>query len=288
VAGEAPSPLVRVESLEDFTRELVALVDGSGLSLEEIASRARMSRRALDKFLRGETLPSRSILKTLLTVLNVSEPDRSLWERAQETVERRQIFVRKAEYELHRLVDAISMRTATSPVVGAPVVLYLDDTATYEEVLHRLNEALMAFGQEVILASKPVFGSIWQGFVAIFKRQVTPRRVEDAMVKVQAGAVARWYGEPQSQITKAQGEAIASLLTALEGNQNALLTFSNILVLKVDGVPLVRELTPEQVEHLQKNPRLYTNPGLALAMLDEGRTAPGDAASGPGQQAVTS
>ncbi|MEU7900346.1 hypothetical protein AB0B45_46875 [Nonomuraea sp. NPDC049152] len=89
---------------------------------------------------------------------------------------------------------------------------------------------------------------------------------------LKAGAQARWHGEPQSQITKAQGEAIAALLTSLQETQNASLTFSNILVLKVDGVPLVRELTPEQVEHMQKNPQLYTDPQPALGVLDVGLT----------------
>ncbi|MFD1937584.1 MULTISPECIES: hypothetical protein [Nonomuraea] len=86
---------------------------------------------------------------------------------------------------------------------------------------------------------------------------------------------------------KAQGEAIAGLLAALEGNDNALLAFSNILILKVDGVPLVRELTPEQVEHLQKNPRLYGDPRLALALLDVGLASIGERASEEGPQAIT-
>jgi hypothetical protein len=42
---------------------------------------------------------------------------------------------------------------------------------------------------------------------------------------------------------------------------------------KIDGVPLVRELTPEQVDHLQKNPSLYADPHAALTVLQ--MAAPG-------------
>ncbi|MET9344565.1 hypothetical protein [Nonomuraea sp. NPDC003804] len=68
--------------------------------------------------------------------------------------------------------------------------------------------------------------------------------MDQAAHALTAGAKARWYGEPQSQITKAQGEAIS--IESLKDTQNALLAFSNILIVKIDGVPLVRELTPSK------------------------------------------
>ncbi|MEU7857833.1 hypothetical protein [Nonomuraea sp. NPDC049141] len=189
------------------------------------------------------------------------------------------------EDTLSRIFDVIRADT-TGVMAPTPVVLYLDDETTYSSVHSALVGALESFGLEIAVATQTLEGSIWQAFVAALRRQVDGERLDQVGDLAVAGAKARWHGEPQSQITKAQGEAIASLLAALEGNQNALLAFSNILIVKVDGVPLVRELTPEQVEHLQRNPRLYTDPRLALGMLDDGRVVQGDVASGPGQQAI--
>ncbi|WP_203974679.1 hypothetical protein [Planotetraspora silvatica] len=172
------------------------------------------------------------------------------------------------ETELSAMVEFI---TAQHPeMTPHPVVLYLDDDGDYEAVQSALLDAIDAFGLKLVMVGRPIRGSIWQPFIAIFKRQTAAERLEQAGDALTAGAKARWYGEPMSQITKAQGEAIAGLLNSLQNTQNALLTFSNILLVKIDGVPIVRELTPEQVEHLQKNPRLYGDPRLALGVLDDG------------------
>ncbi|MGJ6967823.1 hypothetical protein ACSDR0_38525 [Streptosporangium sp. G11] len=192
---------------------------------------------------------------------------------------------RRKEVELATVIGMINRSSRDQQL--SPVVLYLDDTAHYESVRQALEDALPAFGLQISQVRHPLHGSIWQAFIAVFKRQAAPERLEHAGDALTAGAKARWYGEPQSQITKAQGEAIANLLDTLQNTENALLAFSNILIVKIDGVPLVRELTPEQVEHLQRNPRLYTDPRLALNVLDVGLTNAGQiGASGTDQQAI--
>lgn len=186
------------------------------------------------------------------------------------------------DVQIAKILDVIGMRTSDR-VSAMPVVLYLDDVAGYAEVRPALEAVLAAFDQELILSGDPVEGSIWQAFVSAVKRQADGERLDQAGDALTAGLKARLYNEPMSQITKAQGEAIANLLNTLQNTQNALLAFSNILIVKIDGVPLVRELTPEQVEHLQKNPRLYSEPRLALTVLDVATGEPvGDGSGEPG------
>jgi hypothetical protein len=170
-----------------------------------------------------------------------------------------------------------------------PVVLYLDDERHYTEVRLALESALDAFGLEIVGGSPAIRGSVWQVLTTVLKRQANEERIDDAVGKGRAGLEARWYGEPQSQITKAQGEAISTILTALKDTENALLTFSNMLVLKVDGVPLVRELTPQQVAHLQENPNLYRDPHAVLQVLHIGLASvePGHRSAG-GEDAIPS
>ncbi|MFI6538765.1 hypothetical protein ACIBHY_40370 [Nonomuraea sp. NPDC050547] len=172
------------------------------------------------------------------------------------------------ESQIVEMQRIIAMRTPDSDVAPNPVVIYLENPADFEEVRTALGAVLDAFGQKIILASNVVIGSIWQAFISAVKRQGEPGNLNTTADALTAGATARWYGEPQSQITKAQGEAIAALLETLKGTDNALLTFSNILIVKVDGVPLVRELTPEQVARMQRNPSYFADPRLVLSKLE--------------------
>ncbi|WP_219519508.1 hypothetical protein [Nonomuraea ceibae] len=169
----------------------------------------------------------------------------------------------------------------------APVAIYMDNDEDYPEVRQALDRALSSFGLEIHQELPRVQGSVWQAFVAAFKRQATPEGVDGAVGVARAGAEARWHGEPQSQITKAQGEAIAAILQSLENSSNALLYFSNVLILKIDGVPLVRELSPEQVDRMRRNPHLFTDPRLALQMLEEVEEAARRTGGEPGQSAIT-
>ncbi|WP_214106409.1 hypothetical protein [Acrocarpospora catenulata] len=177
-------------------------------------------------------------------------------------------FQSLVEDEIEYFQEIIDMRTPESGIVPVPVVLYLDDETPAEQVREALAAVLDTLNQEIILVGHPIKGSIWQAFIAAVRRQATPERLDSTAHAARAGMQARLYGEPQSQITKATSEAVASLLDTLKDNSNALIAIGDILIVKVDGVPLVRQLTPEQVDHLQKNPRLYTDPRLALSILD--------------------
>ncbi|MFI7451386.1 hypothetical protein ACIBQX_28085 [Nonomuraea sp. NPDC049714] len=214
-------------------------------------------------------------------------PDLASPERLRHLVKRHQAGA--ASLAENRFANAVvHAQIEGGPGAKSVVALYLDNDEDYFGVREALEAALDVFGLEVDHEFPPVRGSIWQAFVAAFKRETTPEGVDGAVGVARAGAEARWYGEPQSQITKAQAEAIAAILQSLEGTDNALLHFSNMLILKIDGVPLVRELSPEQVERLTKNPGLFTDPRRALQALDEGEWAAQRAGGEPGQQAITS
>jgi hypothetical protein len=162
-------------------------------------------------------------------------------------------------------LDALA--STWEPLAIPPVVLYLDDEDQYPQVREALDGALDAFGLTVTSASPKIVGSIRQVLIAALKRQATEERVDSAVGMGRAGLEARWFAEPQSKITLAQGEAIAKLIDSLKDTENALLSFSNILILKVDKKLIVRELMPEQVVYLQQHPHLFDDPREALAEL---------------------
>ncbi|WP_433540845.1 hypothetical protein ACQP10_03185 [Streptosporangium sandarakinum] len=105
-----------------------------------------------------------------------------------------------------RGIRAAIARADPKEVSPMPVVLYLDNENAYGGVRATLEAALDAFGLQIDKESPIIRGSIWQAFRAVIKRQATPDKLGDAGDAAVAGAKARWYGEPQSQITKAQGK----------------------------------------------------------------------------------
>ncbi|MEU8196226.1 hypothetical protein AB0C10_20815 [Microbispora amethystogenes] len=191
-----------------------------------------------------------------------------------------------AAAELLRVNDALSMR-ASDEIVPTPVIVYVENSEDYTKVRGALEGVLEAFDQEVILESRQVRGSVWQSFVTIFKKRTTPDQLESATDIFAAAVKARLYSEPQAQVTKAQGEAISNLIKSLESTPNALIQFSNLLIIKADSVPYVRELTPEQAEFIKRNPHLQFNPKEALAVLDHAFVTVENGDHGEGQQAIT-
>lgn len=76
---------------------------------------------------------------------------------------------------------------------------------------------------------------------------------------------------------------MARLLDALKDSPNALIQIGSVLLIKVDGVPLVRNLTQVELAFMERNPRLHADPAQCLKALQQAADAAQTAsASGPG------
>lgn len=62
-------------------------------------------------------------------------------------------------------------------------------------------------------------------------------------------------------------DAIAKLITALTDTSSAVIQVGSVLLVKVEGTILVRQLTQRELAHWHKNPGLFTDPADALAEL---------------------
>jgi hypothetical protein len=74
---------------------------------------------------------------------------------------------------------------------------------------------------------------------------------------------------PQSTVDANQGHAVAELRTALNGERDAVIQIGSILLVKADGVPVVRNLTQFELELLQRNPTWLTRPSRILRDLQK-------------------
>ncbi|MFF0248229.1 hypothetical protein ACWEU6_11690 [Streptosporangium sandarakinum] len=162
----------------------------------------------------------------------------------------------------------VSINLSSSMSEPAPlVVVYLPNEDNYSEVKEAIAGVLDAFGMEILSEGGIIHGSIWQSFVAVFKRRTTEEQADQALTKVQRAVELRGVDKPQADVTRTQSESVAKLLDSLKDNPSALIQIGNILVAKVNGIPIALELSQVQLVHLQSNPLLYTDPARAVDEL---------------------
>jgi hypothetical protein len=170
----------------------------------------------------------------------------------------------------NRLGPYLDSSFPESPDLGVtPVLLYLDTEAHADDVENALATVLEAFGLTVVQQDPPVRRSWFRRLTVLFRR-AEARNVASRLVRELDRAVElRAVDQVQAQVDAAQGDAVAKLLTALGTTPNALIQIGSVLLLKVDGVPMVRNLTQLELTYLQRNPQLSHDPRACLRTLRE-------------------
>lgn len=98
---------------------------------------------------------------------------------------------------------------------------------------------------------------------------MTSTEMAERMEKVERGIELHLLHKKQAEIDSLQGEAVAKLLTALESTPTALIQIGSVLLIKIDGVPAVRNLTQQELIYLEQNPALLRNPAGIFEALQE-------------------
>jgi hypothetical protein len=155
-----------------------------------------------------------------------------------------------------------------------PVTIYLSERDAKDTVKQAVLGLLTVFDFKVIDALPPLEGSWYQAFVARMRRASTSRELADRMQKVERGIELHVLQKKQAEIDSLQGEAVAKLLAALESTPTALIQIGSVLLVKVDGVPAVRNLTQRELIYLERNPGLLRNPAAILEALQKADQEP--------------
>lgn len=159
--------------------------------------------------------------------------------------------------------------TSTRAPVRRPfaVTVYLADGDGHHGVQEAVGDLLEAFDFDVVATFPPLRGSWYRDFIALSRRALTSRELGEQLLKVERGIELQLLHKQQAEIDSMQGDAVAKLLTALEHTPDALVQIGSVLLVKVDGVPSVRNLTQVELRHLEHNPRLLTSPATILDAL---------------------
>lgn len=149
------------------------------------------------------------------------------------------------------------------------VSVYLDTEDGHEAVEEAVAVTLESIGFEIKRAYEPVVASWFRKFVASAKEMIDTPEVEKRLMKMERAIEIRLLLADQAKIDSAQSDAVSKLLTALADTQNALIQIGSVLLIKIDGVPVVRNLSQYELAYLESHPALLRNPANALQQLQE-------------------
>jgi hypothetical protein len=150
---------------------------------------------------------------------------------------------------------------------STPVSVYVDgEHAGVEEAL---ADVLAAFGLEITDSFPPIRGSWYRAFVTRAKKAATAPEFTSRLAKLERALELQVIHRAQAEVDAAQGDAVAKLITALGKSPNAIIQIGSVLLIKVDGVPVVRNLTQIELGHLERNPALFRDPAAALHELQQ-------------------
>lgn len=147
------------------------------------------------------------------------------------------------------------------------VTVYLAEEHGTQEVQQALSDLLEAFEFTIVDSLPAMRGSWYRDFIAVSRRALTSREVGERLQKVERGIELHLVHKQQAEIDSMQGDAVAKLLTALEHTPDALVQIGSVLLIKVNGVPAVRNLNQVELRYLERNPRLLKSPATILEAL---------------------
>jgi CspA family cold shock protein len=139
------------------------------------------------------------------------------------------------------------------------VQIYLESAEGATEVDESVLRILRELGAEIGYRPPPVVGSWFRGFRAKVTETVASEQFADLAQRVERALELKAIDSPQAQVDAAQAGAAADLIRSLEGQKNALVQIGSLLLIKVDGDLVVRNLTQRELAFIQKNPGSAAN-----------------------------
>jgi hypothetical protein len=148
-----------------------------------------------------------------------------------------------------------------------PVTIYLENDKDRQATRKALRRLLEAFDIEMAEAWPEIRGSSFRSFLARTRRRMTSPEFRAHLAKLERALELQVVHKAQAEVDAAQGRAVAELITSLTSTPNAMIQAGSLLVIKIDGEIIVRNLTQAELLHLERNPALLRAPTAALHEL---------------------
>jgi WXG100 family type VII secretion target len=158
------------------------------------------------------------------------------------------------------LVDDDSHETTS---VELEVQIYLDDPTAGPAVERSIEELLSTSGAMAFRKTVPVIHSWYSSMVAVFKKAADSDAAAASRRAIEVQMLERF----QAGVDGVTGNAVASILPALNETKRAAIQVGSIFIVKVDDTIVVRQLSAREMLHWRENPALFKDPAGALAEL---------------------
>ncbi|MBB5158620.1 STAS domain-containing protein [Saccharopolyspora phatthalungensis] len=150
-----------------------------------------------------------------------------------------------------------------------PGRIYLSDERDSRSVEDATQRLLDAFGLECVYSFPPVIGSWFGEFLIRLKNSGQLPTKEEQFVKLSRALDLRLLDRQQAEVDAAQGAAVAGLIRSLQHTPRAVVQVGSVLLVKVDDVIVVRNLTQVELAYWERNPALFRDPAAALLELQQ-------------------
>lgn len=154
------------------------------------------------------------------------------------------------------------------PVHSLPVSIYLSHDTGSGEVEAAVVDLLDVLDVDITTSRPPVIGS-WLGLrLGRFRRSLASEEAREILARAERAIEARVVGLPQAEIDSKLADAAAKLITALENQPDAFVQLGSLFVLKINGMPIVRNLSPREMSFLVRHQTTLTAPEEILRILE--------------------
>ncbi len=149
-----------------------------------------------------------------------------------------------------------------------PITIYLSDETAHEEVEAAVEDLLAAAGGYIEHRDNPVFGSWFRRMRARMGQAVHSPLAREAAVVAAHAAESRVVHAQDAAVTATMLQNLGPVLAALQPTKDAVIRAGALLIVKVDWIVAVHQLTPKQQLQLDHQPELAQSPHDILSALE--------------------
>ena len=181
------------------------------------------------------------------------------------------------EFLLNEEIPQITLpadRAPKSADLTFPVSIYLDDESGHENVEEAVEVLLRMAGVDVVERDDPILGSWFRRMRARMRDAARSPIAREAAAVAAHALDSRGVLAHDANVTATLMQNLGPLLTSLQPTKDAVIRVGALLIVKVEWVVAVHQLTSVQQLRLDHQPHLLTSPRDILHALD---LAPGPA-----------
>lgn len=164
---------------------------------------------------------------------------------------------------------------SSSEVSALPITIYLSDEGAHEQVQAAVEDLLGVVGLDITGRDEPILGSWFRRMWAGVTRAVRSPAAREAGLVATHVVDTRLHLAQDAAISAALMQNLGPVIASLESTPEAVIRLGSVVIVKVDGVVMVDQLTAAQQAVLDHRPKLVMSPHELSTLLKAKQAANG-------------